>query len=74
MKRAKLIWRDLGPIKANTALDNVPKQSGVYKLTFHLWGNAYAYMVKLALAACGDVLGTSEPSSCGGQQGGASSA
>jgi Uri superfamily endonuclease len=44
MKRAKLIWRDLGPIKANTALDNVPKQSGVYKLTFHLWGNAYAYI------------------------------
>jgi hypothetical protein len=44
IKRAKLIWRDLGPIKANTALDNVPKQSGVYKLTFHLWGNAYAYI------------------------------
>ena len=44
MKRAKLKWRDLGPIKANTALDNVPKQSGVYKLTFHLWGKTYAYI------------------------------
>jgi hypothetical protein len=44
MKRAKLIWRGLGPIKANTALDNVPKQPGVYKLTFHLWGKTYAYI------------------------------
>jgi hypothetical protein len=38
MKRGKLRWRGLGPIKANTALDNVPKKPGVYKLTFHLWG------------------------------------
>jgi hypothetical protein len=44
MKRPKLTWRDLGPIRANTALDNVPKQSGVYKLTFHLWGKTYAYI------------------------------
>jgi Uri superfamily endonuclease len=44
MKRAKLRWRGLGPIKPNTALDNVPKQPGVYKLTFHLWGKTYAYI------------------------------
>jgi hypothetical protein len=44
MKRTKLRWRGLGPIKANTALDNVPKQPGVYKLTFHLWGKTYAYI------------------------------
>jgi hypothetical protein len=43
-KRAKLRWRGLGPIKPNTALDNVPKQPGVYKLTFHLWGKTYAYI------------------------------
>jgi hypothetical protein len=44
MKRAKLIWRGLGQIKANTALDNVPKKPGAYKLTFHLWGKTYAYI------------------------------
>src|SRR5215469_7905019 len=44
MKRAKFRWRDLGPIKASAALDNVPKQSGMYKLTFHLWGKTYAYI------------------------------
>jgi hypothetical protein len=44
MKRTKLRWRGLGPIKPNTALDNVPKQPGVYKLTFHLWGKTYAYI------------------------------
>jgi hypothetical protein len=43
MKRAKLKWRDLGPIEANTALDDVPKKPGVYRLTFHLWGKTYAY-------------------------------
>jgi hypothetical protein len=44
MKRAKFRWRDLGPIKVKTPLDNVPKQSGVYKLTFHLWGKTYAHI------------------------------
>jgi len=44
MKRVKFRWRDLGPIKVKTPLDNVPKQSGVYKLTFHLWGKTYAHI------------------------------
>src|SRR5260370_34283886 len=44
MKRAKFRWRNLGPIKVKTPLDNVPKQSGVYKLTFHLWGKTYAHI------------------------------
>jgi hypothetical protein len=44
MKRTKLIWRGLGLIKTNTALDNVPKKPGLYKLTFHLWGKTYAYI------------------------------
>jgi hypothetical protein len=26
------------------ALDHVPKQAGVYKLTFTLWGNTYTYI------------------------------
>ena len=26
------------------ALDHVPKQAGVYKLTFKLWGNTYTYI------------------------------
>jgi hypothetical protein len=43
MKRAKFRWRDLGPIKVKTPLDNLPKEPGVYKLTFNLWGKTYAY-------------------------------
>jgi hypothetical protein len=26
------------------ALDHIPKQAGVYKLTFKLWGNTYTYI------------------------------
>ena len=26
------------------ALDHIPKQAGVYKLTFKLWGNSYTYI------------------------------
>ena len=38
------MWSYLGPIRANTALDHIPKQAGVYKLTFKVWGNAYIYI------------------------------
>ena len=37
------MWSNLGPIRANIALDHIPKQAGVYKLTFKLWGSTYAY-------------------------------
>jgi len=43
MSQTKLLWSDLGPIRANMALDHIPKHAGVYKLTFKLWGNAYTY-------------------------------
>ena len=43
MAQTKLLWNDLGPIRANMALDHIPKHAGVYKLTFKLWGNAYTY-------------------------------
>jgi hypothetical protein len=44
MVEAKLIWSNLGPIRFNMALDHIPKQAGVYKLTFKLWGNTYIYI------------------------------
>jgi hypothetical protein len=42
--QTKLRWSNLGPIRANEALDHIPKQAGVYKLTFKLWGNTYTYI------------------------------
>jgi hypothetical protein len=44
MTQTKLTWSNLGPIRANMALDHIPKQAGLYKLTFKLWGNAYTYI------------------------------
>ena len=44
MAPTKLTWSDLGPIRANMALDHIPKHAGVYKLTFKLWGNTYTYI------------------------------
>jgi hypothetical protein len=44
MTQTKLTWRNLGPIRANTALDYIPKQAGLYKLTFKLWGSTYVYI------------------------------
>lgn len=38
------MWSNLGPIRMNMILDHIPKQAGVYKLTFTLWGNTYAYI------------------------------
>jgi hypothetical protein len=38
------MWNNLGAIKVNMALDHIPKQAGVYKLTFKLWGNTYTYI------------------------------
>jgi len=38
------MWSKLGPIRVNMALDHIPKQAGVYKLTFKLWGNTYTYI------------------------------
>ena len=52
MAQNKLTWSNLGPIRIDMALDHVPKQAGVYKLTFKLRGNTYTYNVKLGLAAC----------------------
>jgi hypothetical protein len=37
-------WRNLNPIRAKGALDHVPEQPGLYKLTFKLWGTTYAYI------------------------------
>jgi hypothetical protein len=37
-------WCNLNPIRAKAALDHVPRQSGLYKLTFKLWGTTYAYI------------------------------
>ena len=42
--QANLTWSNLGPISVGTALDLIPKRAGVYKLTFKLWGNTYAYI------------------------------
>src|SRR6516225_5316838 len=44
MAQNKLTWSNLGPIRIDMALDHVPKQAGVYKLTFRLWGNTYTYI------------------------------
>ena len=44
MAQTKLMWSNLGPIRADMALDHVPKQAGVYQLTFKLWGNTYTYI------------------------------
>ena len=44
MVQTKLIWSNLGPIRPDMALDHVPKQAGVYKLAFKLWGNTYTYI------------------------------
>jgi hypothetical protein len=44
MVQAKLMWSDLGSIRANMALDHIPKRAGVYKLLFKLWGNTYTYI------------------------------
>jgi hypothetical protein len=44
MAPTKLMWSDLGPIKANMVLDHIPKHAGVYKLTFKFWGNTYTYI------------------------------
>ena len=44
MAQNKLTWSNLGPIRIDMALDHVPKQAGVYKLTFKLWGNTYTYI------------------------------
>ena len=58
MTQTKLMWSNLGPIRANMALDHVPKQAAVYKLTFKLWGILTLTLVKLALAVCGRELAT----------------
>jgi hypothetical protein len=44
MAQTKLTWSNLGPIRADMALDHIPKQAGLYKLIFKLWGNAYTYI------------------------------
>src|SRR6516164_2081664 len=44
MAQNKLSWSNLGPIRIDMALDHIPKQAGVYKLTFKLWGNTYTYI------------------------------
>ena len=44
MAQNKLTWSNLGPIRIDMALDHVPKQAGVYKLIFKLWGNTYTYI------------------------------
>ena len=41
--RANSPWSNLGPIRADMALDHIPKHAGVYRLTFKLWDNTYAY-------------------------------
>jgi hypothetical protein len=37
-------WRSLNPISAKGALNHVPRQPGLYKLTFKLWGTTYVYI------------------------------
>ena len=46
MAQNKLTWSNLGPIMIDMALDHIPKQAGVYKLTFKLWGNTYTYIAE----------------------------
>jgi hypothetical protein len=41
MAQTKLTWSNLGPIRINMTLDHTPKQPGVYRLIFKLWGNTY---------------------------------
>ncbi|HXW47845.1 MAG TPA: hypothetical protein VEK31_00220 [Xanthobacteraceae bacterium] len=38
------MWSNLGPIRFNMVVDHIPKQAGVYKLTFRLWGKSYTYI------------------------------
>ena len=57
MAPTKLTWSNLGSIRANMVLDDIPKHAGVYKLTFKLWGNTYTYIAEAgALAAYGHAL------------------
>jgi hypothetical protein len=44
MAPTKLAWSNIGPIRADMVLDHIPKHAGVYKLTFKLWCNTYAYI------------------------------
>lgn len=44
MNMSDTAWRSINPIRAKAALDHVPKQPGLYKLTFKLWGTTYAYI------------------------------
>ena len=44
MAQTKLMWSNLGSIRNNMVLDHIPKQAGVYKLTFKLWDNTYTYI------------------------------
>ena len=44
MAPTKLTWSNLGPIRADMVLDQIPNHAGVYKLTFKLWGNTYTYI------------------------------
>ena len=44
MDPTKIAWANLGPIKAKDVPQNVPEEPGLYKLTFALWGNSYAYI------------------------------
>jgi hypothetical protein len=38
------VWSDLGQVKVNMTLNHIPKQAGVYRLTFRMWGNTYTYI------------------------------
>jgi len=44
MTQTKLMWSYLGPIRTDMVLDHIPKQAGVYTLTFKLWSNAYTFI------------------------------
>jgi hypothetical protein len=44
MTQSNLMWTNLGLIRTNMTLDHIPKQAGVYKLTFKLWNNTYTYV------------------------------
>src|SRR5260370_41928607 len=44
MEKIDAAWCNLNPIGAKAARDHVPKRSGLYKLTFKLWGTTYAYI------------------------------
>jgi hypothetical protein len=68
MERVDLTRRDLGPIRAKTALDHVPKQPGLYKLTFQLGGKTYAYIGEAGARGLRSRIRVCEQS-YGGQQG-----